>query len=54
MKLQGFKTFFIPEASAAIEDDGLDIFHNIATTMIKRYWAEEIDYDHIIGKLSSL
>tara|TARA_B100001059_G_C17823187_1_gene579639 strand:+ start:1621 stop:2412 length:792 start_codon:yes stop_codon:yes gene_type:complete len=54
MKLQGFKTFFIPEASAAIEDSDSNIFHNKASMMIKRYWGEEIEYSHIMKKIRSL
>ena len=54
MKLSGFRTFFIPEASAAHENINSNKFHTEATKMIKRYWGGEIKYQELINILSNL
>lgn len=54
MKLSGFRTFFIPGASAAHENINSNKFHTEATKMIKRYWGSEIKYQELIVILNNL
>ena len=52
MRQHDFKTFYLPKASAAFSSTNDDLFHQKATEMIIRYFAEQISYDNIIKVLS--